>query len=192
MKILNVTLLLRCTNDHSKKIIIDDTLFLESNSERKKGPTPVCDYIYREEGSAKFYTGHSVQERKIMWDLLGPDKYELQVWGKPAGFMNTQLRDLSVECQFLVTLIILKQNKSYKECGLMFGVCPDIISKVFKTWLSLMKHSFKAFEDYVITKQNKFKKPPRAFRNKLLRDTDFVLDCTEFPCESTKNYQVQG
>ena len=165
---------------------------MESNLDRRNTPTPVCDYLYREESAAEFYTGHSKQQREIMWNLIGPNKYKLQVWGRKAGFMNTQIRDLSVECQFLVTLMILKQNKSYKECGLMFGVCPDIISAVFKTWLALLKLSFKQFEDYVLTKMNKFKKKPKAFRNKLLRNTDFVLDCTEFQCESTKNYEVQG
>ena len=69
--------------------------------------------MYREESAAKFYTGHSQQERKIMWDLLGDVKYKLQVWGKPEGFLNTQIRDLSIECQFIVTLLILKRNVSY-------------------------------------------------------------------------------
>ena len=110
---LNVTLLFRCPNDHSKKADIDKSLFLETNPERKYCASPVCDYVYREESAAKFYTGHSKEERKIMWDLLGDVKYKLQVWGKPQGFLNTQIRDLSIECQFIVTLLILKQNVSY-------------------------------------------------------------------------------
>ena len=182
----------RCPNDHSKKADIDKSLFLETNPERKYCASPVCDYVYREESAAKFYTGHSQQERKIMWDLLGDAKYKLQVWGRPQGFLNTQIRDLSIECQFIVTLLILKQNVSYTECGHRFGVCPTIISGIFKTWLALFRAKFKDFEDFVITKENKFKKKPKAFRNKLLRDTDMVLDCTEFQCESTKNYEVQG
>ena len=63
---------------------------------------------------------------------------------------------------------------------------------IFKTWLALFRAKFKDFEDFVITKNNKFKKKPKAFRNRLLKDTDMVLDCTEFQCESTKDYEVQG
>ena len=152
----------------------------------------MCDFIYRDEGGAEFYTGHSQQERKMLWDLLGPGKDLLQVWGKPEGFLNNQIRDLSIECQFLITLMILRRNKTYTECGHQFGVCPTIVSMVFKTWLKFMNVTFKHHEDFIIEKDNKFKKKPKAFRNKLLKDTEFVLDCTEFPVESTKNYEIQG
>ena len=113
MEVLNVTMSFRCPSVHSKITDIDKSLFLETNPERKYCASPVCDYVYREESAAKFYTGHSKEERKIMWDLLGDVKYKLQVWGKPQGFLNTQIRDLSIECQFIVTLLILKQNVSY-------------------------------------------------------------------------------
>ena len=135
----------------------------------------MCDFIYRDEGGAEFYTGHSQQERKMLWDLLGPSKNMLEVWGKPEGFLNNQIRDLSIECQFLITLMILRRNKTYTECGHQFDVCPTIVSMVFKTWLAFFRATFKTFEDYIIGKENKFKKKPKAFRNKLLKNTEYDI-----------------
>ena len=51
---------------------------------------------------------------------------------------------------------------------------------------------FKDIEDYCTVKLKDLPKPPKPFRNKLLRNVRFSLDCTEFKCELTKNYREQG
>ena len=80
-------------------------LFLDKPDKNK--PSPVCDFIYRDEAGAEFYTGHSQKERQIMWNLFGAAKYKLKVWGKPDGFLNNQIQDLSVG---RVIIYILSNN----------------------------------------------------------------------------------
>ena len=96
-------------------------------------------------------------------------KSDLQVWGRSEGFKNNQIRDLSIECQYLLCLMILRRNKSYRECGYLFQVDPIIISSVFKTWLAFLRSKFKDFEPYCRVSR-KHLKMPKAFKNKLLRD----------------------
>ena len=131
-------------------------------------------------------------QRKILWDFLGPAKYHLQVWGREPGFVNSQIRELSVECQFLLVLLILRRNKTFEECSFQFGVSDTLISQIFKTWLAFFRARFKDIQDYCTVKLKDLPKTPKPFRNKLLRNVRFSLDCTEFKCQSTKNYREQG
>ena len=146
-----------------------------SPSEIEKSRTPVCDFIYRDEAGAKFYTGLSQKQRQILWEFLGPAKHNLQVWGRRTGFINSEIRSLSVECQFLLCLIILRRDKAFEECHHLFGISDTVASQVFKTWLSFLKLKFKAVETYVHSLTLKdLPKPPKAFRNKLLRKVRYV------------------
>ena len=152
----------------------------------------MCEFIYRDISGARYYTGFSVRQRNSLWDFLGLAKYRLQVLGRRDGFINWQIQDLSIECQFLFFLTILRHNKTFEECHTLFGVSATIISQVFKTWLAFMRAKFKDIENYCTIKLKDLPKLPKAFRNKFLRRTRFSIDCTEFRCESTKNYPEQG
>ena len=89
-------------------------------------------------------------------------------------------------------LIILRRNKTFDECEILFGVSDNVFSQVFRTWLGFMRAKFKDIENYCTVALKDLPKVPKAFRNKLLRKTRFLIDCTEFKCESTKNYREQG
>ena len=100
------------------------------------------------------------------------------MWGRRSGFTNTQIRGLSVECQFLLCLMILRRDKTYEECSILFGVSETLISQIFKTWLAFLHFKFQALHEYVqsLTLQD-LPKPPKAFRNKLLRKVRYVKCC---------------
>ena len=89
--------------------------------------------------------------------------------------------------------MILRRDKSFEECAILFGLSDTLISQVFKTWLGFLHVKLKDVQDYVdsLTLED-LPKPPKAFRNKLLRKVRFVLDTTSFKCQSTKNYRTQG
>ena len=103
------------------------------------------------------------------------------------------IRGLSVECQFLLTLMILRRDKSFEECAILFNVSDTLVSQVFKTWVAFFKSVLEGVQEYVssLTLED-LPRPPKAFRNKLLRKVRFSLDTTSFKCQSTKNYRTQG
>ena len=146
-------------------------MFIQRPSQIEKSRTPVCDFIYRDKAGAKFYTGLNQKQREALWELCGAQKYQLQVWGRKPGFLNTQIQGLSVECQFLLCLLILRRDKPYKECKILFGKSVTLISQVFKTWLALFHVVLQDVQDYVHTLTVKdLPRPPKAFRNKMLRN----------------------
>ena len=89
--------------------------------------------------------------------------------------------------------MILRRDKSFEECAILFGLSDTLISQVFKTWLGFLHVKLKDVQDYVdsLTLED-LPRPPKAFHNKLLRKVRFVLDTTSFKCQSTKNYRTQG
>ena len=89
-------------------------------------------------------------------------------------------------------MTILRRNKLFEECQILFNVSATVISQIFKTWLAFLRAKFKDIEDRCTVELKNLPRPPKAFRNKLLRNTRFSMDCTEFKCESTKNYREQG
>ena len=93
---------------------------------------------------------------------------------------------------FCYVLLKLKRNRTFEECTYQFGVSDTVFSQVYKTWLSFFKSELQGIEDYCTVKLKDLPKPPKPFRNKLLRNVRFSLDCTEFKCQSTKNYREQG
>ena len=133
-----------------------------------------------------------IHKSQILYCVLFQIVLLLKVWGRRDGFINSQIRDFSVECQFLLCLTILRRNKLFEECEILFNASATVISQIFKTWLAFLRSKFKDIEDYCTVKLKDLPKPPKAFRNKLLQKTRFSIDCTEFKCQSTKNYREQG
>ena len=87
-------------SNRNKRTTIDESLSIKPPFAVENSKTPVCDFIYREKSGARFFTSLSDKQRRILWNFLGPEKYQLQVWGRPPGFTTSKVRELSVECQF--------------------------------------------------------------------------------------------
>ena len=75
---------------------------------------------------------------------MGDAKYHLNMVDYQEPILSGDLRCLSVKCQFLLTLIILRRNYDYAEAGALFGgVSARIVSSVFKTWIIFMSKKFR-------------------------------------------------
>ena len=61
------------SSSKSKRMIIDDKLFIHRPTGIEKSKTPVCDFVYRDKAGAKFYTALSQKQREILWEFLGRD-----------------------------------------------------------------------------------------------------------------------
>ena len=108
----------------------------------KKPNRPVCGFIAANDG--KKFTGLDDYDRESLWQFLGDAKYHLDMIDYQDPCMSGDLRCLSVKCQFLLTLIILRRNYDYGEAGALFGGISDrIVSSVFKTWIIFMSQKFR-------------------------------------------------
>ena len=155
----------------------------------KKGPrTTISEMILKSEEQSHFFTGLDKWSRQALWDFLGEAKYSLSIYhytsksGKQRK--SGDLRALSVQCQFLMTLMILRRNYYFEEVSRLYNVNKYLVSKVFTTWICFIKCKYKDLDkhglDQLFTKKCDIPKPlPTAFRKKNLSNTRVVIDCTE-------------
>ena len=123
----------------------------------------------------KFFTGLNKNIRDILWNFLGDAKYSLSMYDCKKNLLSGKMRSISVENQFFLFLAVFRRNLTYKEAGWLFGINPKLAGKVFKTWLSFIYFKFKDIQEDMFIKREDLPKPlPKAFRNKLLRDTRVV------------------
>ena len=111
---------------------------------------------------------------------LGDDKNNLSMLNKKSK--SGTMRSVSVECQFLLCLTILRRNYGYQEAAYIFKINnPDIVQCVFKTWLIYM---FKVLSDPIIKRKMFVKledlpRPlPQPFDNPILNKVRAVIDAT--------------
>jgi hypothetical protein len=161
--------------------------------------TPISDFILSKNKKgeamkrARVLTGLNTEQRESLWDFLGPARVKLKIIGTTPPQFSGEVTSLSVQCQFLLMLWILRRNPTYEVVGVNYNIDPGLVSKVFKTWLQFVYFKFLDVKDKMFVRQVDIKKPlPSHFRNKLLRKTRVVIDCTEFGLESTLNFDQQG
>jgi hypothetical protein len=165
--------------------------------------TPVCDFIYAnskrdknrkdKNNRCKFFTGLDELQLKSLWDFLGEARTQLTLVGRKPDTLNSTLRNISPKCQFLLTLMILRRNYTFKEIAMTYNIGVNLVSQIFKTWLQFMYFKFRDLKDLMFVRKDDIKKPlPRHFRNKMLKGTRCVIDCTEIVTETTTQYRQQG
>ena len=66
-----------------------------------------------------------------------------------------------------------------------------MVRRIFITWIQLLYHRFGSLKDKMFV-QRHHRPLPKAFQNRLLRDTRIVIDCTELYVQSSRDYQQLG
>ena len=166
-----------------------------------KGQYKISSIVLKTKNKARYFTGLSEIERKIIWELLGTEdeltnltifrskqRKKTQNLPKKTGDLK-----ISIEDQLLLCLVKIRRGYSYLDISFRFKLVADTISAVVKTWLSLMYTTFKNFQEDMFVKSDQISKPvPPHFRNTLLRDVRYVIDCSEIFVESSKDQRQQG
>ena len=112
-------------------------------------------------------------------------------------YMSGDMRCLSIECQYLLTLTILRRNYDYLEAGYIFKISDDTVSMVFKTWIIFLykKLGSKEWRDRLFVKFDDLPKPlPECFLEggDILNKVRCVIDTTSIKIRRPRNYQKNG
>ena len=94
--------------------------------EKKSWPKhPVTDWVLsngaktlRATEKAYRVTGLDEYDRTSIWNLLGTAKFKLSMLGR--NYTSGSMRSVSIDCQFLLTLAILRRNYEYIEVICLF------------------------------------------------------------------------
>ena len=104
--------------------------------------TPISNFVLRSEKRAKYYTGLDKKSCIALWNFLGDCKSNLTVIGRN-GVKTGDLTCMSLECQFLMTLMILRRNYDFSEIRYMFNLSFTSVTSVFRTWLMCLYFKFR-------------------------------------------------
>ena len=103
--------------------------------------TPVTQKILASEERAKMFTGLEKYDRETLWLYFKDDRDNLRMLDTDytSGKMT-----ISVSCQFLLTLAILRRNYKYCEASEIFNVGSErLVSIIFRTWCVYMHRKFR-------------------------------------------------
>ena len=150
------------------------------NSNKLWPKTPVCDFLLKNEEKAQKWTGLDAYDRDLIYEHLGEAKFQLKILHM--DYTSGDMRALSVPCQFLLTLAILRKGFDYGEFAHILDVGRATVTKVFKTWIYFMYSVFghPEWRKTLAVKTKDLPPPPKCFDNKWLRKTRFVIDTTSF------------
>ena len=104
---------------------------------------------FRDSSRARFFTGLDDYDRQTLRLFLGEEMSQLRMIDQD---MMSGNMSISIECQFLLTLTILRRNYDYGEAAHIFGLATEenaksdqaysIASRIFRTWLFFMYRKF--------------------------------------------------
>ena len=122
--------------------------------------------------------------RKFSYVLqsLGPAAYRLQ-------YRWSQSEVLTVENQFLLTLMKLRRHYSNKELSMFFAVSEKTVSNVFCTWINFMYFQWRELDIWP-SKDLVAYFSPMDF-NKKFPKTRIIVDATEIPINKPKAPEAQ-
>ena len=149
-------------------MIIDDKLFIHRPTGIEKSKTPVCDFLLKNEEKAQKWTGLDAYDRDLIYEHLGEAKFQLKILHM--DYTSGDMRALSVPCQFLLTLAILRKGFDYGEFAHILDVGKSTVTKVFKTWIYFMYSVFghPEWRKTLAVKTVDLPPPPKCFDNKWL------------------------
>ena len=156
---------------------------------------------FRDSARARYFTGLDDYDRQTLRLFLGKDMPNLKMIDQDrlSGSMP-----ISIECQFLLTLTILRRNYDYGEAAHIFGLATEenaksdqaysIASRIFRTWLFFMYRKFhdREFRQRMFVEKKDLPKLPLDFQNEMLENVRAVIDVTSITIEKPGNLQKQS
>ncbi|KAL0839830.1 hypothetical protein ABMA28_016457 [Loxostege sticticalis] len=134
--------------------------------------------------SVKFYTGLETHKKfKFVFNTLCPMAYNL-------CYKSGNVISLSVEDQFLLTLMKLRRNYCNFELSKIFGVSPTVISNIFVTWVNFMFDTWSLIELWPTQELVRYYTPENY---EMFKNTRTIIDSTEVPiCKPTNPLSQQA
>ena len=150
------------------------------------------EWMKKTESRFYFFTGLSEKNFQVLLQFLKPEEHNIRYW---SGIQTKKKKVIKVshECQLAITLWRLRRGTTLVELSHHFGLSEQTLRPIFITWIQFLNARFETLRDALFVPKKRHKKNlPQVFRNKILRDTRVVIDCTELFTELPGNYRQMG
>jgi len=145
---------------------------------------PICiERIMFNNDMVHYYTGlETYQTFTFVLASLGPAAFELE-------YRTHKPQNISVENQFLMTLVKLRRNMPFKELAYSFSITEYVVSNIYLTWVNFMYHQWKEVDIWPDQETVRYF-IPEDFK-KLYPKTRIILDGMECPIKKPKKPAAQ-
>ena len=155
--------------------------------------------VLKDRQNTKFFIGLFPEHFESLFAFLGPAKYKLKYWdskgkeddGKSNGEKPGPSRRFNPKEELFITLLRLRRGFSVKTIAFMFDTTQSLISTIFITWIQFMFLHFKSMKFPMFPSKDVLKSSlPKVFKG--FKNVRCSVDCTEFFCETPRDYAQQG
>ena len=150
-------------------------------------------FIMKDKNKCKYFTGLTPEQFELLYNFLGPAKYELHYWNtKKKEVKKEGATDIfTLKEQLFITLLRIRRGFNFYTIAHFYFVSESYIRKIFTTWVMFMFRHFKDYQYEMFPERGVFKDLlPKVF--KPFQNIRCSVDCTEFFCEVPRNYAEQG
>ena len=162
------------------------------SADSRSGPRQF-EYLTNTEEKFQFYIGLKREQFETVFQFLEPDIYSMKMWDPvPEKRKHVQPRKHDLKFQLGLTLLRLRRGYSLTDLAYQFRMSKNQVGNIFITFIQLLYMKFGEMKAQMFVPQSYHEPVPPAFRNPLLSKVRIVIDCTEFPIESSKDYKQQG
>ena len=149
--------------------------------------------ILKSEKKTKYFIGLIPKHFLDLYNFLGDAKFQLNYWNSNSNNNGSSMRksSLSISQQLFISLMRLRRGFNIFTLSHFYGVSETTIRTIFTTWIMFLFHHFKTIKFKFFPERQAFRKNlPKVF--KPFKNIRASIDCTEFKCETPRDYKQQG
>ena len=185
-------------------MILRNETVVEEGKENDLNPVNKMDpnVVLKDRKKTKFFTGLFPEQFETLFMFFGPAKYNLKYWdskrkdcnessNKSEGGKSGPSRRFTPKEEMYITLLRLRRGFALETMAYIFDSSVSLISKIFITWIQFMFLHFKGMKNAMFPSKDVLKSSlPKVFRG--YKNVRCSVDCTEFFCQTTRDYGQQG
>ncbi|XP_066917504.1 uncharacterized protein [Clytia hemisphaerica] len=178
-------------------ILKNEINILRSTSSDDENSNPMdVESILKSETTAKYFIGLTPRHFWDMCEFLGDAKHHLTYWNSKKDSTNENARSTRACCltlpqQLFITLLRLRRGFNIMTIAHFYSVSESTIRTIFTTWIMFIFHHFKSIAHQFFPERQAFRKfLPKVFRP--FKNIRASVDCTEFKCQTPRDYKQQG
>lgn len=152
------------------------------NARQSTNPMDV-NVILKSEKKTKYFIGLTPKHFLDLYNFLGDAKFQLNYWNSNSNSDGSSMRKSQ--------MMRLRRGFNIFTLSHFYGVSETTIRTIFTTWIMFLFHHFQTIKIKFFPERQAFRKNlPKVF--KPFKNIRASIDCTEFKCESPRDYKQQG
>ena len=148
---------------------------------------------------SKFFLGLFPDQFDALYNFLGPAKFQLKYWhsdikdnlNASGEIKKNRTRRFNAKEELFLTLLKLRRGFAHQTIAYMYGVSVSLISSIFITWIQFIYLHLKEIKFLMFPSRDILSESlPPVFKS--FKNVRCLIDCTEFFCQTPRDYARQG